>query len=348
MGLKNMFSSWSFLPAKSKLLSLLSIPFLLILISVCNPSKNDSETIQRIESYPEEIIGFKNQLQSIEFDNLKIKGKELNVTLRDGSKMEFVWLPPTTSKEWRTISGGRDYFLMGDNKRDYSPLILVKLDYGYFVAKTEVTQKQWMQLMINNPSQKNKSNDAPERFPVDSVSWTESRQFIQKFSRNYSMSFFDTIKRIIFFRDYVFRLPTEAEWEYASSAGMFEPTREYLEETTWYGHPSRSSQPVASKQPNPWGIYDMLGNVFEITIDCWPTEDDIKFGDESVVRVNPLGSSNKVNARGGAWFSSRQVKSFGSRGRCYLPHYKGKQLGFRLVLAPPLPRLNKGGYTGLS
>lgn len=343
-----MSSRWLLLFAPKKLRPVSALLLISIFVSACASSDTDvdfdARHAERIRSVPEEIMSLKAQLESRQSDVLQIRSKELNVILPDGSRMEFVWIPPTTSKEWKKISGGRDYYLMGDNREDYSPVRFVRLDYGLFVAKTEVTQRQWTLLMNHNPS-KNSDGDS-DNYPVDSVSLRDVTRFIQKFSAAHSLRFFDRVEQLIRYRDYVYRLPTEAEWEYGSRAGMLRPTEGYLEETTWYRHASRGSQSVATKLPNHWGLYDMLGNVFEMTADCWPTNYDIKFGDPTIIRVNPLGSADRVNARGGAWYSSNHVDSFAWRSSCNLQAYKGNHVGLRLVLAPPLSALNRAPDPG--
>ncbi len=85
----------------------------------------------------------------------------------------------------------------------------------------------------------------------------------------------------------------------------------------------------------------MLGNVFEITHDCWPTTDDIKFGDQGKVRINPLGPEKQVNTRGGAYYSREPVESFAWKSRCNYEGNKRNHMGFRLVLAPPISKLNR-------
>jgi formylglycine-generating enzyme required for sulfatase activity len=126
------------------------------------------------------------------------------------------------------------------------------LTKGFFVGVTEVTQGQWKKVMGNNPSSFKNCGD---ECPVESVSWNDVKEFIRKLN-----SLERTDK---------FRLPTEAEWEYACRAGSttrfyFGHDKTRLGEHAWrWNNSGRRTHPVAQKKPNSWGLYDILGNVLE-------------------------------------------------------------------------------------
>jgi formylglycine-generating enzyme required for sulfatase activity len=133
--------------------------------------------------------------------------------------------------------------------RDAMPGFEVRIENPYYLGKFEVTQEQWEKIMGQNPSvfQHDQAEDVARR-PVESVSWNDVQKFLEKLNESDK-----TIK---------YRLPTEFEWEYAARAGAESdiPWKE-IERTAQLGTPS--TQVVGKKQPNGWGFYDMLGNVWE-------------------------------------------------------------------------------------
>lgn len=272
---------------------------------------------------------------------LNSSNRGMSISLLENIKTDFAFVPSTKSKEWRDISGARDYFLMGDGRSDYSPIRFVALDYDFFIAKKEVTQNLWQRVMKTNPSKNEPDEVNVGNKPVNNISWKDAQQFIKTLSTINLSGSQHWLKNTPIYIDYVLRLPTEAEWEYAARAGMFEPNPKYLEKTAWHNHRLGTAQEVALKEPNPLGLFDMLGNVFEMTADCWPTEINIKYADPLRIWLNPLGGNYQPNSRGGAWYSRVHVKSFAWRSGCNSTYYKRKHLGLRLVFAPPLSSLNQ-------
>jgi formylglycine-generating enzyme required for sulfatase activity len=153
--------------------------------------------------------------------------------LTNAIRMEFVVIPP-----------GR--FVMGSDRwmDDQKPPHEVQITKGFQMGKYEVTQAQWEAVMGNNPSEFKGPNK-----PVDSVSWDDAEKFLQKLNEMND--------------GYLYRLPTEAEWEYAARAGTVTDYDSDLD-TFWDGQNSGGeTHPVGQKKPNAWGLYDMLGNVWE-------------------------------------------------------------------------------------
>lgn len=126
---------------------------------------------------------------------------------------------------------------------------------SFSIGKYEVTQEQWYSVMGNTPS-----NFKGRTLPVEQVSWNDTQEFIQKLNAKTGKTY---------------RLPTEAEWEYAARAGSqaefsFGDNEMELGKYAWfYGNSSNQMHPVGEKQPNAFGLFDMHGNVFEWTQDCW-------------------------------------------------------------------------------
>jgi len=147
-------------------------------------------------------------------------------------------------------------FRMGGDKKleqaeDHeTPRHLVKISKAFFMGKYEVTQAQWSEMMNNNPSE-----FKDDIRPVERVSWNDVQAFIQKLNTKE-----ETNK---------YRLPTEAEWEYASRAGSessygFAGNANILSQYAWYRKNSADeTHPVGQLKPNAWGLHDMHGNVHE-------------------------------------------------------------------------------------
>ena len=219
--------------------------------------------------------------------------------------MEFVFVP-----------GG--CFDMGcgswtsDCDTDEKPVHTVCVD-DFYIGKYEVTQGQWEKLMPNNPSAFPKG----DHYPVEMISWYDAQKFITELNSRSNRRF---------------RLPTEAEWEYAARSGGCK--EKYagggdVDRVAWYqDNADGSTHPVGQKAPNGLGIYDMGGNVEEW---CQDFYSDGYYGNSP--RNNPRGPSSgsfRVN-RGGSWYNrARYVRStYRNNDK---PSYNPSYLGFRLVL----------------
>lgn len=175
----------------------------------------------------------------------------------------------------------------GDGEADEKPVHEVCVD-DFSMGKYEVTQGQWKAIMGNNPSY---FKDYGDTCPVEKVSWNDIQDFIQKLNSR-------TGKR--------YRLPTEAEWEYAARSGgkneKYAGTNDNLDDYAWYTSNSGSkTHPVGQKRPNNLGLYDMSGNVWEWVQDWY----DAGYYKNSP-KNNPQGPSSgtSVVLRGGSWYDS--------------------------------------------
>ena len=229
-----------------------------------------------------------------------------NLTIRVGD-VNFVMV---------TVSGGT--FTMGATSEmenpfnDEKPTHQVTLS-SYYIGETEVTQALWKAVMGSNPSLF-KGDD----LPVELVSWNDCQTFISKLNALTGKNF---------------RLPTEAEWEFAARGGNQSRHTQYsgssrIDDVAWYiGNSGSKTHPVKTKQPNELGIYDMSGNVYEWCQD-W-------FGDySSYAQTNPTGASSGSNRvyRGGSWIFSPWRCRSSSRDYC-APESSCGDLGLRLVLS---------------
>jgi len=218
------------------------------------------------------------------------------------------------------IPGGA--FLMGspDNEADRrgneGPQHQVTIS-SFYMGKYEVTQAQWRAIALL-PKVKIALNSDPSRFegddlPVEQVSWEEAVEFCERLSRETGKTY---------------RLPTEAEWEYACRAGTTGPYAGNLDSMAWYvGNSGSKTRAVGTKQANGFGLYDMQGNVWEWCMDWY--SDNYYNRSPSTDPVGPSTGSVRVN-RGGGWYSSAQSCRSAFRSE-NAPDARYINLGFRLV-----------------
>ena len=210
--------------------------------------------------------------------------------------------------EMVSIPGGT--FQMGSNSGDANekPVHSVTIN-SFYIGKTEVTQGLWQALMGENPSNFKKGNN----YPVEQVSYDDCIKFINKLND---------------LTDGSFRLPTEAEWEYACRAGTSGDSYGDLDAIAWYADTSGAeTHAVGKKQPNAWGLYDMLGNVWEWCRDWY----DENFYSNSPAQntKGPAAGSGRV-VRGGSWgVVAGDVRSANRGGS--EPGNRGHGIGFRLA-----------------
>ena len=217
------------------------------------------------------------------------------------------------------VQGGE--FMMGctgkhsDCSVNEAPAHPVKLD-GFYIAKYEVTQGLWMAVMGG----KNPSKVIGDSLPVTRVSWYDAQTFIAKLNEL-------TGKK--------YRLPTEAEWEYAARGGQLSRNYKFsgsdnLEEVAWCKKNSgKTIHSVGTKQPNEVGVYDMSGNVYEGCFDGF----DMYEWNSSKILENPTGynlSETKVY-RGGCMTSYSDVCRVSARSQS-IPNAKFNYVGFRLAM----------------
>ncbi len=228
--------------------------------------------------------------------------------------------PGTSDIEMLYVKGG--CFQMGDVFGDgvdewEKPVHTVCVD-DFYIGKYEVTQGEWKAVMGSNPSHFNKCGD---NCPVEKVSWNDVQEFITKLNK---------------FTGKTYRLPTDAEWEYAARSGgkdeKYAGTSSLakLKDYAWFRDNSKEkTHPVGLKNPNGLGIYDMNGNVSEWVND---RAEDVNYYEISP-RVNPQGPSSGSHriVRGGSWFNfSRGVRTTARIDA--LPDRRSSGTGFRLVM----------------
>lgn len=271
-----------------------------------------TNTQNNSETYTDESDGIVSQETGVVDSSTDITETEPATTNTQGELetytnsvgMEFVRIPAGT-------------FQMGseDGNTKEQPAHNVTIEYDYYLGKYEVTTEQWINIMGENPS-----HYVGDNLPVDSVSWIDAQKFVRELNEKEGTD--------------KYRLPSEAEWEYACRAGT---TTKYsfgdndweLEEYAWYLSNSESTpHPVGKLKPNAWGLYDMLGNVNELVQDEWHDSFVLSPRDGSAWED---GTSSFRIMRGGNLY--RNYKSCQSASRTYDTEYSGNcGTGLRLVM----------------
>lgn len=245
------------------------------------------------------------------------------------------------------VQGGSFDLGSDDEAADRKPAHTVKLK-DFYMSAYEVTQQQWIEIMGTDPATY-KCNECP----VNNVTWNDAQSFIAKLNAKTGKSY---------------RLPTEAEWEYAARGGVYErllkrteptyrggvnvlvadgerrrvPEKEMTgkkysgkklpQDVAWYARNSEDHvHPIGRKKPNELGIYDMSGNVEEWCSDFYATD----YGGKNTVEnpTGPAGGNSHV-VRGGGW-GSVAAEIVVTRRAAYVPGAKSSALGFRLVSDNP-------------
>ena len=233
-------------------------------------------------------------------------GNEISIPVKNGITIDMVKVEAGTFMMGATSE-------MQDPFDDEKPVHQVTLTNDYYMGKYEVTQALWQSVMGSNPSYF-KGDD----LPVEQVSWNDCQEFISKLN---SMT------------DRKFRLPTEAEWEYAARGGKKSRGYQYsgssnISDVAWYTDNSGSkTHPVGTKQANELGLYDMTGNVLEWCQDWYGSY----VGSSQTNPTGAVSGSYRVY-RGGSWYySARYCRS--SFRYFITPGYRVSDLGLRLVLS---------------
>ena len=287
----------------SKYNSIVSFPFF-------GKSMQESAWKSLLAKYPSA-----GNLQVGDIDGLKFKIAYEGIENSIG--MKFVRIPPGT-------------FMLGSppdepghtfNEKQHQ----VTLTKEFYMQTTEVTQGQWKKVMGHNPSQFNKCGDD---CPVEKVSWNDVQDFIHKLNQREGSG--------------IYRLPTEAEWEYAARAGTKTPfafgrclSTDQANYDGNYPFPEcangefrKKTVSVGSFSPNSWGLYDMHGNVWEWCLDWYKSYPPGSVTDPT----GPPKGSSRLH-RGGSWFSGAGPCRSANR-NFSSPEARNFDLGFRLVLNP--------------
>lgn len=243
-------------------------------------------------------------------------------------------IAPLRPKMLHLPAGG---FRMGSTKfRDEQPVRLVKLTHPFALSETEVTQAQYRTVMRENPSQFKDKPDSADR-PVEQVSWLDAVRYCNKLSEREGLKPCYQIQgdevRWLDSRCAGYRLPTEAEWEYAARADQ---SYEYagsndLDSVAWHGpNAQNETHPVATKNANSWFLHDLSGNVWEWV---WDRYHDSYAGAEKLDPTGPQKGENRV-VRGGSYFLEAGDARVANRDWS-APSDRFRNYGFRLAKSLP-------------
>ncbi len=267
----------------------------------------DSKTVSILEGQTASLSGvLKTNASSSVASGTSLAGNTISIPVKDGISIDMVRVEAGTF----TMGATAEMKVPDDDEK---PTHQVTLTNDYYIGKYEVTQALWQAVTGNNPS-----NYKGDNLPVENVSWNDCQEFISKLNRITGKTF---------------RLPTEAEWEYAARGGKKSRGYQYsgsnnLADVAWYEDNSGSkTHTIGSKQANELGIYDMTGNVWEWCQDWYG-----KYSSSS--QTNPTGATSGSYRviRGGSWFNAARYcrSSFRFNGT---PVYRRIDLGLRLVLS---------------
>lgn len=222
------------------------------------------------------------------------KPGEVTIALPGEAKMEMVWIEPGT-------------FVMGspdeepERENNEGPLHEVTVGRGFWLGKYEITQSQWESVMNTRPWDNQVFVTKEADYPAVFISWEHVQDFISKLNK------LDEVA--------VYRLPTEAEWEYACRAGTktpysFAPDQGKLGDYAWHGKNTyesneRYAHQVGQKLPNPWGLYDMHGNAWEWVQDYYGPYK----GESQIDPQGPETGSNRVFRGGSFYYLARFIRS---------------------------------------
>ncbi|MBF0564936.1 MAG: SUMF1/EgtB/PvdO family nonheme iron enzyme [Nitrospirae bacterium] len=222
----------------------------------------------------------------------------------------------------------------GDAGKEYEkPVRKVCITKDFYMGKYEVTQGQWMKVMGKNPS----SFLSGDNYPVEQVSWNDTQQFISKLNAR---------------GEGKFRLPTEAEWEYACSwkeggekarfgtgedtispsTANFDASLDYKKPYSDVGEYRKKTTPVVSFKPNGLGLYDMSGNVWEWVADAYDKDTYKKLGENDPIYIGDSGSNRVI--RGGSWNNNPNNLRCSNRNN-NAPTDRNNNVGFRIVHGLP-------------
>ena len=234
-------------------------------------------------------------------------GEDITVDLPGGVSMDLVWIEPGT-------------FVLGSpaseegRRQDEGPQHEVEVSQGFWLGKYEITQAQWEAVMGTTPWSGQDFVQPDPNHPAVYISWEDLQLFVGRLNRAAGEA--------------LYRLPTEAEWAYACRAGTttrwsFGDDESRLGDYAWYHdntweigleHP----QPVGKKRPNPWGLYDMHGNVWEWCLDLYGSYSNRSQIDPSGPDRLPLGRPERVMRGGNFSYNSPGVRSAIRHGRSSL------------------------------
>lgn len=302
---------WVYMPQNSRQIKVITKNFLPIMVTFANFG------VEKLESNRTYVLVLNqngNVVQTDEHVTQLTQQKQANSIDFPGNKSGSTITIPVKGGGIKMVRVEAGSFLMGDtsDENENNSVHKVTLTKDYYIGECEVTQAVWEKVMGNNPSYFKDS-----KCPVENISWYDCQEFISKLNSLTGINF---------------RLPTEAEWEFAARGGN--KTREYLysgsdniSDVGWSDEFRKPPHQVMKKKANELGLYDMSGNVYEWCQD-WDGDDF------TLAQTNPVGAINgesKVIRGGCVVFSAKYCKT--SFRLSTYPTMKDRNLGSRLALS---------------
>ena len=294
----------------------------LLFVARFGTNQGDGKYEAKYDLDGDRAIGVSDFLVFIEFFGQSTVPNEApkgSFALTGGASLKMMWIEPGTFQMGQHQVGQHDLVVW--------PLHAVTISEGFYLGKYEVTQEQWESVMGTRPWQGQDYVRSGSDYPAVYVSWEDTQEFIRRLNESEGSN--------------VYRLPTEAEWEYACRAGTttrwsFGDDESQLRHYAWYydnawGVGERDAQIVGTKRANPWGLYDMHGNVIEWVQDWY--DGNYYSVSPSVDPQGPSSGSNRV-LRGGNFGSDARSLRSATRGN-NSPSYRDFYVGFRILREGP-------------
>ena len=278
-------------------------------------TQRQTELAEQVESVTQELHEARAELEAVR-EEIAALAAPPPVAAAAKAEPSKIWAN-TLGMAFVLIPSGS--FDMGSDSgdADEQPVRSMTIDKPFYVGQFEVTQAQWHAVMESDPSQ---FTDEPNR-PVESVSWDDVQEFIAKLNAMEPNA--------------TYRLPTEAEWEYAARAGSaaaysFGDDAAQLDAYAWYAdNAGNITHPVGEKQPNAWGAHAVHGGVWE-----WVQDRYGPYPSEAAAASPGPPPGNRRVIRGGSWLSPAEDCRAASRSHAH-PAFRGANVGFRLVRIIP-------------
>lgn len=282
----------------------------------CKSAKANAEALQDQKKYDAAILEYEKAAKDCGCDFTSELKKAKNKLEKIKEAYGYTEMNATVPFEMRKVEGGTfvmGYSSYGNEATELNHIVNVR---SYYIAMTEVTQAQWRAVMGSDPAQL-KFEDCDE-CPVESITWNEAQEFLKQLNAL-------TGKR--------YRLPTEAEWEFAARGGTLSQSYQYagsnkLDSVAWSNKIAENkTHPVKTKGANELGLYDMSGNVWEWCQDYF---------DADYYTISPVDNPNNMVPstmrvfRGGSFASYNDPCRVANR-NAHIPEYRNMNLGFRLA-----------------
>ena len=297
-------------------------PFLFAQKICCESCYEEGQRFFKAKKYDAAELLFKRGMDcpkkcTYDFQKLIEEVKKARIANPVTAKKDTIPLVVTPFKEPEMVFVKGGTFKMGNEGFDEEKPVHSVMLNDFYIGKFEITQLEWRGIMASDPP--HLSFDACDQCPVERVSWLDVQEFLKKLNAK-------TGKK--------YRLPTEAEWEYAARGGANSKNFKYsgsdeINDVAWYGNNSGGkTHPGGSKKPNELGIYDMSGNVWEWCQD-WFDRGYYKYSPAK----NPKGAFGGTARilRGGSWINFAKVSRVTFRD-INPPNHINNTIGFRVVL----------------